>query len=41
MQSYPTWPNLASMMFALARAWPDKPMLRGVAGRRLAFYHLG
>ncbi|HEY1411130.1 MAG TPA: long-chain fatty acid--CoA ligase [Rhodopila sp.] len=28
MQSYPTWPNLASMMFALARRWPDKPMLR-------------
>jgi long-chain acyl-CoA synthetase len=28
VQSYPTWPNLASMMFALARAWPAKPMLR-------------
>ncbi len=28
MQSYPTWPNLASMMFALARGWADKPMLR-------------
>ena len=28
MQTYPTWPNLASMMFALARGWPDKPMLR-------------
>ena len=28
MQSYPTWPNLAAMMFALARGWPDKPMLR-------------
>ena len=28
MQSYPTWPNLASMMFGLARGWPDKPMLR-------------
>ncbi|MDR3530038.1 MAG: long-chain fatty acid--CoA ligase [Rhodopila sp.] len=28
MQSYPTWPNLASMMFALARGWPSKPMLR-------------
>lgn len=28
MQSYPTWPNLASMMFALARGWPDKAMLR-------------
>ncbi len=28
MQTYPTWPNLAVMMFTLARAWPDKPMLR-------------
>ncbi len=28
MQTYPTWPNLAAMMFALARAWPRKPMLR-------------
>ncbi len=28
MQSYPEWPNLASMMFALARGWPDKRMLR-------------
>ncbi|MEA2744360.1 MAG: long-chain acyl-CoA synthetase, partial [Acetobacteraceae bacterium] len=28
MQSYPTWPNLAAMMFALARGWPMKPMLR-------------
>lgn len=28
MQSYPTWPNLASMMFGLARGWPRKPMLR-------------
>ena len=28
MQSYPAWPNLASMMFALARGWPNKPMLR-------------
>jgi long-chain acyl-CoA synthetase len=28
VQSYPTWPNLASMMFALARSWPAKPMLR-------------
>lgn len=32
MQSYPTWPNLASMMFALARAWPEKPMLRAWRG---------
>ncbi len=28
MQTYPTWPNLAVMMFALARTWPHKPMLR-------------
>ena len=28
MQSYATWPNLASMMFDLARHWPAKPMLR-------------
>jgi long-chain acyl-CoA synthetase len=28
VQSYPNWPNLASMMFALARGWPEKPMLR-------------
>ena len=28
MEHYPTWPNLAAMMFALARSWPDKPMLR-------------
>jgi long-chain acyl-CoA synthetase len=28
VQSYPTWQNLASMMFALARGWPDKRMLR-------------
>ena len=29
MDSYPSWPNLAAMMFALARSRPDKPMLRG------------
>ncbi len=28
VDSYPTWPNLAAMMFGLARAWPDKPLLR-------------
>lgn len=28
MEIYPTWPNLAAMMFDRARAWPDKPMLR-------------
>jgi long-chain acyl-CoA synthetase len=32
VQSYPTWPNLASMMFDLARGWPDKPMLRAWRG---------
>ncbi|MGE0226234.1 MAG: long-chain fatty acid--CoA ligase [Acetobacteraceae bacterium] len=28
MQTYPTWPNLATMMFGTARARPDRPMLR-------------
>jgi long-chain acyl-CoA synthetase len=28
VEVYPTWPNLAAMMFALARTWPDKPLLR-------------
>ncbi len=28
VDSYPQWPNLATMMFARAREWPDKPMLR-------------
>ena len=28
MDTYPTWPNLAAMMFGLARTWPDKPLLR-------------
>ncbi len=28
MQEYPRFPNLAAMMLALARAWPDRPMLR-------------
>ncbi len=28
MDEYPTWPNLPAMLFALARTWPDKPMLR-------------
>jgi long-chain acyl-CoA synthetase len=28
VEHYPTWPNLAAMMFALARSWPDRPMLR-------------
>ncbi len=32
MQTYPTWPNLAAMMFALARGWPDKRMLRAWRG---------
>jgi long-chain acyl-CoA synthetase len=32
VQTYPAWPNLAVMMFALARAWPDKRMLRAWRG---------
>ncbi|HJS87689.1 MAG TPA: AMP-binding protein, partial [Acetobacteraceae bacterium] len=28
MQTYKDWPNLPAMMFALARRWPDRPMLR-------------
>lgn len=28
MQTDLNWPNLAAMMFALARTWPDKPLLR-------------
>jgi len=28
VQTYPTWPNLAAMMFDLARKWPNRPMLR-------------
>ena len=32
METYPTWPNLAAMMFARAREWPDKPMLRAHRG---------
>ncbi len=26
--AYPHWPNLAAMMFGLARGWPARPMLR-------------
>ena len=26
--TYPRWPNLATMMFERARSWPDRPMLR-------------
>jgi long-chain acyl-CoA synthetase len=28
VEQYPIWPNLPAMMFALARTWPDRPMLR-------------
>ncbi len=28
MDVYPSWPNLPTMMFARAREWPDRPMLR-------------
>jgi long-chain acyl-CoA synthetase len=41
VQSYPTWPNLASMMFALARGWPDKPMLRAWRDGRWHFINWG
>ena len=41
MESYPNWPNLAAMMFGLARSWPEKPMLRAFRRRRVAEHHLG
>ena len=28
METYPTWPNLATMMFDLARRWPGRPLIR-------------
>ena len=28
MQTYPLWPNLPTLMFARAREWPARPMLR-------------
>ena len=28
MRTYPTWPNLAAMMFDRAGTWPDRPMAR-------------
>jgi len=28
VENYPTWPNLATMMFELARKWPEKRLLR-------------
>src|SRR4051794_3823533 len=28
VESYPTWPNLATMMFDLANKWARKPLLR-------------
>jgi len=28
VETYPTWPNLATMMFDLARKWPDKSLFR-------------
>jgi long-chain acyl-CoA synthetase len=28
LESYPTWPNLAAMMFDLAKKWPGKALLR-------------
>jgi long-chain acyl-CoA synthetase len=32
VETYPTWPNLAAMMFARARLWPKQPMLRVFRG---------
>jgi long-chain acyl-CoA synthetase len=32
VEHYPTWPNLPAMMFALARTWPDRPLLRAFRG---------
>ena len=32
MEHYPTWPNLPAMMFARARTWPEKPLLRSFRG---------
>jgi long-chain acyl-CoA synthetase len=32
VESYPIWPNLASMMFDLARKWPQKPLFRAWLG---------
>jgi long-chain acyl-CoA synthetase len=28
VESYPTWPNMATMMFDLAKKWPEKRLLR-------------
>jgi long-chain acyl-CoA synthetase len=28
VESYPTWPNLATMMFDLAKQWPARPLFR-------------
>ena len=33
MQDYPSWPNLAAMMFTRAREWKARPMLRARWGR--------
>ncbi len=32
VRTYPTWPNLAAMMFDRARTWPDRPMARYYRG---------
>jgi len=32
VRSYPTWPNLAAMMFDRARTWPDRPIARSFRG---------
>ena len=44
VELYPTWPNLPAMMFALARSWPDKPLLRSFrdgAWRSIAWGEFG
>ena len=34
MEIYPTWPNLATMMFDLAKKWPDKALFRAYRDKR-------
>lgn len=33
VETYPDWPNLAAMMFDLARTWRERPMLRAYRDR--------